>query len=358
MLSKQYGEYVGMDVHKRIIHATVLNGIGEKMLEKRFQNNIQELEEFTGEISSKAKIAMESSSVWQKVYDFLEEKGFDVQLAHPLKTRAIAEARIKTDSRDSEILAELRRGNLIVESYVPVREIRMLREFVRHRAMLSRMRTEIKNRVHSILTKNGIVPEFSDLFGKEGMEFLKKVEVDNISRLALDNFISLVEHINKELSDIDTELFEVVDKNEDAQLLTSVPGLGPYAALLVVSEIGDINRFPSAKRLCSYAGLVPRVYQSGNKIRRGKITKQGNKWLRWIIIQATHHAVKKEGKLQGFFWKLERRKGKKTAITACARKLLITIYYMLKEKKEYQEVLSHQFHAQAKGDSGVFSGNR
>jgi transposase len=352
--TKKYGEYIGMDVHKRVIHATVINGIGEKMIERRFANNPQELKEFTELVSRKAKIVMEASSVWQCIYDSLEEQGFNVKLAHPLKVRAIASARIKTDSIDSETLAQLLRADLIPEAYVPEKNMRELREFVRHRAMLVKMRTEIKNRVHAFLARKGIFTELTDIFGKEGMEFLKNLQLTDKERLALDAYLHLVEHIKSELNDIDLELFEIAKDNEDAQLLTTVPGLGIYSALLIVSEIGDINRFHKAKNLCSYAGLVPSVYQSGNKIRRGKLTKQGSKWLRWIMIQAAHHAVKKEGNLQNFYFRVANKRGKKIAIAGSARKLLTTVFYMLKDHKEYEEAIKHQFNAQAKGDSVFF----
>lgn len=338
---KEYGQYVGMDVHKRIIHATVLNGLGEKMLEKRFANNMQELGCFSDELSSKAKIVMEASSVWQHVYDWFDDKGFDVQLAHPLKTRAIAEARVKTDSIDSETLAHLLRADLIPASYVPCKQMRELREFVRHRAMLVRTKTELKNRIHAILARNGILHEFSDLFGKQGLEWLKQLELSKKDRMALDNFLAVLETINSRIFEIDSELFEIAAENKDAELLTSVPGLGVYSALLVVSEIGDINRFKSAKKLCSYAGLVPSVYQSGNKIRRGRLTKQGSKWLRWILIQAAHKAVQQEGRLQNFYHRIASKKGKRIAIAASARKLLVVIYHMLREKKDYTSIQAY-----------------
>jgi transposase len=342
-----------MDIHKKMIQATVLNGLGEKMLEKRFENSKQELSNFTDSLSRKAKIVIEACGLWQSIYDQLEEKGFEVQLAHPLKTRAIAEARIKTDKVDSLILAQLLRTDFIAKSYVPEKPMRELRDFVRHRAMLVRMRTELKNRIHAILMKNGLNHEFSDLFGKQGTEWLKKLQLSNNDRFAMDNFLAVLATINSRVDEIDSKLFDVVAENKQAELLTTMPGLGPYSALLVLAEIGDIKRFPDEKKLCSYAGLVPRVYQSGSTIRRGKMTKQGSKWLRWIMIQAAHKAVLQEGKLQSFYYKIFNKKGKKIAIGAVARKMLVSVYYMLRDNKNYSEVQSH---TQAEGNSVFFSG--
>lgn len=355
MLSK-YGQYVGMDVHKKMIHVTVLNGIGEKMIAEKIVNNISEIDDFTNRISRKAKIVMEACYVWQHIYDFLEEKGFDVTLAHPLKVKAIASARIKTDSIDSKTLADLLRADLIPEAYVPVKKMRELREFVRHRAMLVKTRTTMKNRIHSILARNGINHEFSDLFGKEGMDWLEKVNLSEKDRFAMDNFLAVMETLKDRIWKIDEKIDDLVEENKDAELLTSIPGLGFYSALLVLSEISDINRFDNPKKLCSYAGLVPSIYQSGNTIRRGKLTKQGSRWLRWIMVQAAHHAIRNEGSyLEKFYYRIFNKKGKKIAIAACARKLLIIVYQMLKNHKTYQEV---QDHIKAEGNSVFCHGSK
>ncbi len=119
--------------------------------------------------------------------------------------------------------------------------------------------------------------------------------------------------------------------DEDARLLITIPGIDYYSALLIKSKIGDVNRFPSAKQLCSYSGLVPSTYSSGNTTFHGHITKQGSRWLRWILAEAIGHCVKKPGHLKEFYWKLARRKGEKIAKVAIERKLLEWIYHMLKE---------------------------
>ena len=121
-------------------------------------------------------------------------------------------------------------------------------------------------------------------------------------------------------------------------LLMTIPGVGYYSALLIKSEIGDVKRFPSAKQLCSYAGLVPSTHASGNVCYHGHITKQGSKWLRWILIEAAIHAAKRTGPLRRFYYKVERKKGGKVAKVATARKLLEWIYHMMRDCKTFRQV--------------------
>lgn len=320
--------YIGLDVHKNFCQATVMNRDGVKLSEKKFLTTLKELDEFLEDIDKDAEIVMEASSTWEYLYDSIEEKGYKVCLSHPLKTRAIADARIKTDRIDSETLANLLRADLIPKSYVPSKEIRDLRFIVRHRASLVSMRTEAKNKVHAILRRKGIKHEYSDLFGKEGMEFLKNMEVDVHTRFALNNYLAVIENLNSKINETSVYIESLADLPE-VKLLTTIPGVGIYSAMLILSEIGDINRFPSPKKLCSYAGLVPSVYQSGSTVKYGKITKQGSSWLRWILIQSAHKTVKSPNALQRFHAEISKRKGKKIAIVATARKMLIYMYKMI-----------------------------
>lgn len=321
--------YVGLDVHKMFVYATVLDEQGNKVKEERFLNTLEELDEFIQQLPEDTKAVLEASSTWDPIYDYLEGAGVDVKLAHPLKTRAIAEARIKTDSIDPATLAHLLRTDLIPESYVPPKEIRDLRTIVRHRASLVRLRTEVKNKIHALLAKEGIRHNFTDLFGKKGMKFLMEIDLREANKLALDNYLSVLEVLNSRVKETSARLESLANGIKEVELLRTIPGIGTYSALLIVSEIGNINRFKNPQKLTSYAGLVPSVHQSGSTKRFGRITKQGSGWLRWILVQATHKTVIAPSKLQDFYRKLALKKGKKIAVTATARKMLVTIYWML-----------------------------
>jgi len=149
---------------------------------------------------------------------------------------------------------------------------------------------------------------------------------------------------------------QLAEEDRDAMILMTIPGVGYYSALLIKSEIGDVRRFPSAKQLCSYAGLVPSTYASGNACYHGHITKQGSRWLRWILIEAAIHAVKRPGVLRRFYFKVERKKGGQIAKVATARKLLEWIYHILRDGRTYQE-MEKIADLLGRGELGNSSGN-
>jgi transposase len=230
-------QYVGLDVHKKFTYACVVDEEGNIVIKDKFQSTIEGLEKFLDKVEKDTKFVMEACSVWQHLYDHLEYRGFAVKLAHPLKTRAIAEARIKTDSIDAETLAHLLRANLISESYVPIMDVRIERAITRHRASLLRMRTQIKNKIHAILRRHGIQYEFSDLFGKSGMDFLKTVDIPAYSRYELDQYLVLLKVLDYKIEESSKQIELMKKENPQAQLLTTIPGISDYSAMLIMAEI-------------------------------------------------------------------------------------------------------------------------
>jgi transposase len=226
---------------------------------------------------------MESSSVWYNVYRHLsEERKLDVVLSNPIKTRAIASAKIKTDKLDAIKLADLLRGGYIAQCYVPSKRIMDLRELVRHRSALVGMRTNLKNKIHSIVLMKGITisntHNHSHSFTHQYSEKLIQINDYRIT-----SYIHLIESLDTEIIDISKEILSIAKEDEMAKLLMTIPGIGYYSALLIVSKIGDIDRFPDSYHLCSYAGLVPSTHSSGGITYHGRITKTGSKYLRWIL---------------------------------------------------------------------------
>jgi len=214
----------------------------------------------------------------------------------------------------------------------------MQRELLRYRASLVGIQTGIKNRVRTILAKSNITHGFSDLFGKQGKDFLNSLLVSEIYRMALDGYLLVLDELEQQIKAVNKRIGDSVRDGQEVKLLMTILGVGCYSALLIRSEIGDINRFPSAKRLCSYASVIPSTYASGNTVFHGHITKQGSKWLGWIMAEVMTHCVNRPGHLQRFYSKLERRKGKKIAKAAAERKHLECIYHMLRNGKSYKEI--------------------
>ena len=206
--------------------------------------------------------------------------------------------------------------------------MRLNRELLRYRASLVKIQTGIKNKIHTILAKNNIGHGYSDLFGKEGTAFLHSLSLPQNYKMALEGYLSVLDNVRQEIGIASKRVQQLAEEDRDSMLLMTIPGMGYYSALLTKSEIGDVRRFPSAKQLCSYAGLVPSTYASGNACYHGHITKQGSRWLRWILIEAAIHAVKRPGPLRRFYFKVERKKGGQIAKVATARKLLEWIYHI------------------------------
>lgn len=250
-------------------------------------------------------------------------------MAHPLRLRAIAAARVKTDEIDARTLAHLLRSDLIPAAYIPPPEIREARELFRFRFDLVKQRVALKNRVHALLAKEGLTSPFTDLFGRHGRQWMAEVPLTYAKRERLDSYLRVLDCLTQEIREADGSIKEKVAADPRVRLLTTIPGVGFRIALVILAEIGDVSRFPDANHLVSYAGLAPRVRSSGGKTKLGNITKQGSSALRWALVEAAHVAVHRPGRLQDMHQHLRRGKSSAVAITACARQLLVAIYFML-----------------------------
>jgi len=329
--------YTGIDYHKSFSYLTTMNEKGEIINQKKLPSN-GEIVDFLKEFGEDMEIAVEATPSWYWLYDHLEDEGFQVKLSHPLKTKAIASAKVKTDKVDSATLAHLLRSNLLPLSYVPEKTVRLNRELLRYRASLVKIQTRVKNKIHTILAKNNITHSYTDLFGKQGIAFLHSLTFVENYKIAIEGYLTVLDAVRQEIREVSKKVRQIAEEDTDTLLLMTIPGMGYYSALLTRSEIGDVRRFRSAKQLCSYAGLVPSTYASGNTCFHGHITKQGSRWLRWILVEAAIHAVKRPGVLRRFYFKVERKKGGQIAKVATARKLLEWIYHILRDGRTYQEM--------------------
>ena len=329
--------YTGLDLHKSFTYITTMDERGEILGQKKLPSNGQVID-FLKEFDDRMEVAIEATPSWYWLYDHLEEEGFQVKLSHPLKTKAIAYAKVKTDKVDSETLAHLLRSNLLPLSYVPEKSIRLNRELLRYRASLVKIQTGVKNKIHTILAKNNISHDYTDLFGKHGMIFLHGLTLAENYKIALEGYLTLLDAVRAEIRIASNRVQQLAEADKETQLLMTIPGMGYYSALLTRSEIGDVNRFHSAKQLCAYAGLVPSTHASGNACFHGHITKQGSRWLRWILIESAIHAVKREGPFRRFYFRIERKKGGQIAKVATARKLLEWIFHILRDARTFPEM--------------------
>jgi len=197
----------------------------------------------------------------------------NITLAHPLKTRIIGEAKIKTDKIDSRILAYMLKADMLPACYVPTKNAMENKILLRSRISLVRIRTQIKNKIHAIIdrnrdTYNSLLDNLTDTFGKTGIKILKNTKIKEVDYKVLTEHLDLISYINEKIKNIETEI------NKKA----------------LIDD--DIKRFSSKEKLCSYAGLVPSIYSSGEKLYRGRITKQGNKYIRWALCEAAQISLR------------------------------------------------------------------
>lgn len=334
---KQMQLYAGLDMHTETTTATIKDDAGNPVRVLKVATSPEGAKKIFERLKKKdIKAVFEASRNWPYYAELLRPYCKDVIMAHPLRVRAIASARIKTDKIDSNTLSDLLRGDLVPESYMASHEIVQLRELLRYRAYLSKTRGTMKAKVRAILAREGKKCEFSDVTAKKARLWIAHVTLNELNRLELDYVISLIDNLSKEIARLDKKIDKEQYRYPEVDILKSIIGIDVYSGMLILAEIADMARFPHPDKLVGYAGLAPSTYQSSYTCYHGRITKQGSKWLRWILVQCAHASVKsrKSHRLKRFYLRIQRKKGKKKAVTATARKML-TIIWQLLDKNEY-----------------------
>jgi len=332
--------YIGVDYHKHYSHITVVDERGNVVRSGRVMNEERDLEEFLGDLEGPNHAVVEASRTWGVMYDLLD--GLDtiasVTLAHPFKVRAIASAKIKTDAIDAATLAQLLRADLIPPAYAPSREARSLREMVRQRLFLVRLRTRVKNRIHSLLDRNHLVPPaVADLFGKRGSTYLHELHLEGIDGEILTECLTLLEKINALIRTTEKDLTRLLGEDGRMRFLVGIPGIGRILAATIALEIDSIARFPSPGKFAAYAGLVPSTFSSGGKTVHGRLLRHCNRWLKWAFVEAAWAALRTSPYCRSIYERIKRRKGPSTAAAALARRLAEITWHVLSENRPYQE---------------------
>jgi transposase len=329
--------YYGIDVHKKYSVFARMDEKGKILSEGRIDNTPEAVAAMLEPAQGEVQVVLEACGLWPWVYDLLEPHGVEITLAHPQRVKAIAHAKVKTDKVDARTLAHLLRADLIPPAYVPPREIRELRELLRSRYAWTQQRTRAKNRVHGLLAKRGYRSPVKDLFGQKGRRWLAELPLDPVARTLVERELRLIDSLDSLIQEASGEIEERAKGDPRVQLLKTMPGVGYYTAMLLVAELGDVTRFPSAKQVVAYAGLAPRVRSSGGAVHIGRITKQGSPYLRWILTEAAHRAVRLSPYFRGLFLKKLVRRGLQRAMITVTRKFLSMAYGILKHHRPYEE---------------------
>lgn len=335
--------YAGIDYHKEYSFVSILNEQGTVVFEQRVEHQHPQIfEKIFKSMEGECEVVYEACGSWSWLYEILEkiEKVKKISLAHPYQTRIIAAAQIKTDKLDARKLAMLLRADLIPCAYIPERETRQRKDVLRQRIFWVRQRTRVRNRVHRLLSRqHGLgLPQVGDLFGKKGMQALEKVRLSQPDDLLLKQGLKMLESFSEQIKQTEKKIAEDGKIDEEVQWLSSLPGVGLILSNVIATEIDRIERFQDASRLCAYAGLVPSTSSSGGKTYHGRMLSACNKWLKWAFVEASWVAISCSPYFGGIYQR-HRQRGKKPniAISIVAHRMGQIAWWLLKEKRSYEE---------------------
>jgi transposase len=327
--------FVGLDVHKHYVMVGAVNAYQEMVLPPRKVS----LVEFEGwakkQLRPSDEVVLEATTNAWYIYDLLEPLVARVVVCHPPQVKLIAEAFVKTDKKDTMTLAKLLAVGAIPAVWVPPAQVRELRALINHRQRLISQQTRSKNRLRSLLQRHHLVPPGGELFSEANRAWWSKLELSPSEKLRARQDLIILDQLGPLISEVESELNRLSLAEpwaEQVPYLLQLPGIGLITALTILSAIGQIDRFPTAKKLVGYAGLGAKVHSSGQTHRSGGITKQGRKELRAVLIEAAWIAVRYDQHWQEQFEHLAYHIGREKAIVAIARKLLVVIWHVLSAK--------------------------
>jgi transposase len=324
--------FVGLDVHKTYVMVGAVDAHQAIVLPPR-RVALVEFEPWARQnLRASDAIVLEATTNAWYLYDLLTPLVAQVVVAHAYHVKLIAASMVKTDKRDTLVLARLLAANLIPPVWVPPPPVRQLRALIAHRERLVAQRTAAKNRLRSLLHRHNLLPPAEALFSDAQSQWWEGLSLPGTEKLRARQDRALLTPLSQLILEVETELARLSlaePWHDPVTYLIQLPGIGLLSAMTLLAAIGDIRRFPSAKKLVGYAGLGARVYVSGQTHRTGRITKQGRPELRTAMIEAAWAAVRHYPHWKAQFERLAQRLGKSKAIVAVARKLLVVVWHVL-----------------------------
>ncbi len=329
--------FVGMDLHKRVLEVCIIDAGGRVVLRHRLELTRERLTEFARDhLTPDDLVAVEATTNTWAVARLLKPSVAGVVVSNPLKTRAIAEARVKTDEVDAHVLAQLLRCDFLPGVWQPDEATEAVRRLTARRARLVGQQTAIKNRLHAVLAERLIPVPFKTLFSNAGIAWLRALDLDEPGRAWVEGDLRLLDALDRELEACEAQLARSGYDDARVRLLMTLPGVDLHVAQVLVATLGDVTRFPGPDHAASYLGLVPSTHQSADRCYHGPITKAGRGQARWMLVQAAQHLDRHPGPLGVFFRKLASRKGRNVAVVATARKLVTIAWHMLSRNEPYR----------------------
>ena len=336
--------YVALDIHK---HYCVVAGVDRegRLLLQPVRVEHADLEGWLKKnLRASDHVVLESTTNAWHVYDLLFPLVERVVVANPIQVKQIAKARVKTDIRDTLILARLLAANLVPEVWVPPAHVREMRQLLSQRRQFVETHTQILNRMHSVAHRHHLQHERGKRFNEKNTVWQKDKRLSKVEQFQLELEMENRAYMEKQISRIGKEVAKMSHQKPWAESMTylmQLPGFGVITAMTVLAAIGEIQRFDSARHLASYSGLTPGLEQSGTKYREKGITKEGRKELRWALVEVAQRAVKSDPLWKQRFEELQKRMHRNQAIVAVARRLLELVWYVLTRRQPYRH-FSHE----------------
>jgi len=324
------GAYVGVDLHRRRSVAVCLDEGGERLWWRRFANSPLMMAEVITKAGPDPEVVLEATWGWYWAADVIAKAGGRVHLAHRLGVKGFDNRRVKNDLRDATLLADLLRMGSLPESWISTHSIRELRELVRYRHKLSQLRTGLKNQVHAVLGKEGVIPLLVELWGPAGGRFLDETHLGEAYEYRVGSLRDLIGIYDREIKVVDGRIHHQLRDDRGYRAIQMLSGVGRVHGAALVAEIGDVTRFRSPKHLCSWAGLTPRLRESDTTTHSGSITKQGSRLVRWTAVEAVsrYHGG---APIRDHYRRIAERRGTNIGRVAAARKLLTLVFYGLRD---------------------------
>jgi transposase len=336
--------HAGLDLSRRRLDYCLLDETGERVEVGAVAPDADALGGFARRVEQRygpmaeVRGAIESMTGARFVHDTLERCGWEIEVADAIKVKGLAPLACKTDRIDAWVLAELSRRDLVPAIWLPTFAVRQERERARWRLHLVKHRSMLKHRVHAQLMQFGHACPVSDLFGTAGRELLDRLDFPDPWRSDVLAALALIDGLEAEITQIERELKLLGAQHPYVDVLQSVPGIAWVLGYTIAAEIGDITRFASPTKLCGYTGLCPKVRQSGSIDRRGPLSKNGPRYLRWALMEAATHACRHpvyRDRYQHTKTRLGRQRGARVAQIETARRLAEAIWHMLTRNQPF-----------------------
>jgi len=337
-------EYIAFDSHKRYTWVDRQDHSGETHKGYRLEHAPGAVRNYLSECEPGTAVAVEATGNWYWIIEEIEQAGLQPRLVHPRKAKLMMGLTNKTDKLDARGLNRLQQNGTLPTVWIPPGPLRDLRELTRTRLVQVAQRTRLKNRLTATLAKYGKpASEYSDPYGKRGREELEKhlQSLPEQTRWASGQLLAQLDFVSSQVRQLEERLEQLVKVSEAMQWLLTMPGVGVILAATIALEIGEVERFPSAMHLASYAGTTPRVHASGGKVRYGPLRSDVNRYLKWAFAEAAnsvalHHRRCPERHVSQLYRRLH-HKGHGKAIGAVARHLAEAAFHVLRRKQVYRD---------------------